>query len=221
MNLKTIALAVIIFVIVGGGVIGGVNYLDGNDSPDNPANSTATPTVTGTNNTDAPDTSTTTTSENNSTETATETQTTAENDSTATTTETDSTATTTETSTPSPAREIEPRVLESEIQRSVNEYRVENVGSLYKEHDLDQTCKFKNNAGGSILTPGYDARFLAVQQVDVTTANESQLADHIVDEWLNSLEHDDKFDYEHATRLGTGVAIDEWSGKAYVATSVC
>jgi len=97
----------------------------------------------------------------------------------------------------------------------------ENVGSLYKEHDLDQTCKFKNNAGGSILTPGYDARFLAVQQVDVTTANESQLADHIVDEWLNSLEHDDKFDYEHATRLGTGVAIDEWSGKAYVATSVC
>lgn len=93
-----------------------------------------------------------------------------------------------------------------------------DFGELYRSHDLYYRCQIF--VGDGTETPE-NGKFMAVQEVDVSSGTESELAAQVMDNWEDNPFHQSKFEWENAEQLGVGVALDRENETAYVSMSVC
>jgi hypothetical protein len=93
-----------------------------------------------------------------------------------------------------------------------------NFGELYRSYDLYYRCQIF--VGDGTETPD-NGKFMAVQEVDVSSGTESELAAQVMDDWEDNPFHNHKFEWENAETLGVGVALDRENETAYVSMSVC
>lgn len=94
-----------------------------------------------------------------------------------------------------------------------------NIIEMYESHDLYWTCIIEGE--GDYVVRADNGNLMAVQKVDVSSENEGQIADSVMDNWSDHTFHGDKFEYPNAERVGVGLTIDARSEHAYVAMSIC
>lgn len=95
-----------------------------------------------------------------------------------------------------------------------------DIDDVYRRHGLYTRCSFEGHSGEYVRNAD-DGELMAVQKVDVSSANERRIASRVMENWRDHAFHGEKFDYVNAERVGVGLALDRGSEHAYVVMSVC
>jgi len=112
-------------------------------------------------------------------------------------------------------------------------HTIENRSSAdrYKEYDLYRTCKFKRAEKQYIVTPAdnklevlgrtYAGRHYVNTEGDGDyNANETAVAEDIVDRWKSQITYRNRLSYRNATRIGIGIETTK-NNEVYVTGNLC